>query len=140
MFLNPVLSTIALEPPISPNKILTCTPPQMGCRITVYTNLGFALDGNPNAHLYLVLRHYPLGLDLFSCRAPLLPRADRLTRSPSPATRVTTPLIVSSTSGKARLCPLVPLGLLAPENLLLVLTNETRSILLNLYVCIFLTE
>ena len=113
--------------------------PHSSCMMTIYTNLGFALDGDPNSQLYLVLQYYPLGLDLFSYQMPLLLRADLLLRSRIYATHVTTPPFVLPTSGKMKLCPSVPLGLLAIETLLLlVLTNETRPILQNICVCVIL--
>ena len=103
MSLIPILSTTALVPPISPNKNPNPYFPQTGCRMIVCTTLGFAPYSNPNSHLYLILRYYPLGLGLLSCRTPLLPRTDLPLRLRILAPCVTTPPIVPPTLGKTRL-------------------------------------
>ena len=95
--LNLVPSTMDSEPPISPNKNPNPYFPQTGCRMAVCRTLGFAPYGDPNSHLYIIQRYYPLGLGLVSCRTPLILRL----RVPAP--HVTTPPIVPPTSGKTRL-------------------------------------
>ena len=104
MSLNSVLSTMASEPLILPNKNPHPYFPKKGCTMTVCTTLGFApySDPNSNSHLYLILRYYPLGLGLLSCRTALLSWTDLPLRLRFPAPHVTTP-IIPPTSGKTRL-------------------------------------
>ena len=69
MSLNPVPSTIDSEPPPHQMKPNPLTAQRVKDNVQIQ-GFRFAPYGKPNTHLYLSLRHYPLGLDLLGSRTP----------------------------------------------------------------------
>ena len=118
-----LLSPQSLQSYQKGNLILS---PHRWVKDNVYTSWSFAPNGDPDTHLYLILRHYPLGLDLLNFLTPRTSRADLHTRSSVSATLVAPLLIVPSTSSNVRSCLSIPSRLLTPETQLLnASTNET---------------
>ena len=75
MSLNPVPSTIDSEPPPHQMKPNPLTTQRVKDNVQIQ-GFRFAPYGKPNTHLYLSLRHYPLGLDLLGSRTPWLSQVD----------------------------------------------------------------
>ena len=75
MSLNPVPSTIDSEPPPHQMKPNPLTAQRVKDNVQIQ-GFRFAPYGKPNTHLYLSLRHYPLGLDRLGSWTSWLPQVD----------------------------------------------------------------